>query len=667
MKSLLLLLLALATPLAAGEPVQQSPIAAHVERAEARLAELLSVPSGERSFDNTARALDALAAELEAAAWPTVLLASVGTTEEERAQGRLAEAELEAWLGELERDPRLHAALSGYAAGAPELTRLDQRLVRHLLSRLERNGVGLPEEERAELQQIETELQQVEQAYRRNIAEDRTLIALSLDELRGVPESFVETLPREGELVLCAMTGGVVVRLITYAELSSTRLKAVIGYGRRAMEPNLELLDRMLVLRSRRAELLGFPTSAALYLADTMAGSPERVMAFYDQLLPALRPKAEADFAEYQAAKREHTGDPEAVLQGWDLNFYANQLRQSRYAFDSRELEPYLQAGAVTRGALEVASRLYGLHFEEATADELAGPAPWAPEVRLFKATDAKSGELVGGIYLDLHPRPGKFTGNAKFPLRLHRVDADGSRDLPLVALVCNLTGPGSETAPALFSHAEVVTLFHELGHCLHSLLNRSPHGAFSGTRVAGDFVEAPSQMFERWAFEPEVLATFARHHETGEPMPARLLDGLVASRNLGSGMGASGQAFLGLMDLTFHSAPGGELDTTAVRRELYRRVRLFEPLDSTYGHAAFSHLVGYDSAYYGYLWSEVYAADMFEHFRSLGLLSPEAGQRFRELVLAPGATRDELQLVRDFLGREPSPRAFVRQLGLVE
>jgi thimet oligopeptidase len=238
----------------------------------------------------------------------------------------------------------------------------------------------------------------------------------------------------------------------------------------------------------------------------------------------------------------------------------------------------------------------------------------------------------------------------------------------PLAALVCNFTKPTPEK-PSLLSHDEVETYFHEFGHCLHTILSESSYWQFSGTAVERDFVEAPSQMFENWIWDAAVLKTFARHYRTGAPFPDELLEGMIKARHLGSGMMAERQFYYGLYDMTLHTDPTGEVDTTRVAMDLWdpdgENVELYDPVPETHFQAAFGHLTGYQAGYYGYQWSLVYASDMFQRFKELGMLDPEAGRYYRDRILARGGTVDGLDLVREYLGREPDMNAYLEHLGL--
>jgi thimet oligopeptidase len=287
----------------------------------------------------------------------------------------------------------------------------------------------------------------------------------------------------------------------------------------------------------------------------------------------------------------------------------------------------------------------------------------WHEDVRLFEVRD--DGKTIGRFYLDLHPRANKYTHAACFPIVSGKT-TDNGYQIPTASLVCNFPR-ATESRPALMSHDQVETFFHEFGHVLHSMLTTVEVMQFSGSSVSRDFVEAPSQIFENWTWHYESLRLFARHYETGEVLPKALFDKMLAARNVNSGNDALAQIYYGVIDMTLHDKfdPNGTETTTEVVKRLNNEITLFDFLEGTAMHASFGHLMGYAAGYYGYKWSEVYAADMFSAFEEEGILNSKVGQRYRDIILAKGGSEEPLQLVKDFLGREPNDEAFLRSLGL--
>ncbi len=642
-----------------------SPIAAQIARANAALDEIANRPVAERTFENTVRAIDDVQARFFIDARMPGFMAQVSTDADERATGREAAADMSNWFDRLYQREDLYDAVRAFDRASFQGE--DAAYLERVLRDFRRAGMGLGEAERERLAKIDEELTDIGIEFRQNISEDEGYVLLSEEECRGVPEDFLASLPRSADLVIVELKGPTVRPFWNLCEVEQTRKKLSIAYGRRAGQKNVDVLEKMIKLRAEKAQLLGYANIAEYATEIRMSKNPDTVRAFYDELRPKLRKKALADFEEFQAAKREHTGDPEAEFKAWDYSFYKSWLMRERYAVDREKVRAYFPVEQVVEGVFSVTQELFGLRFKDVTeaAAEKARPI-WHEDVRLYEVWDAETGGLLGEFYTDLHPRPGKFTHAAQFPLVLRKRWSDGTLTRPLVALVCNFTKPTGDK-PALLTHDEVETFFHEFGHCLHSILSEVDYAEFAGTSVARDFVEAPSQMLENWIWDAGVLARFAKHYETGEQLPAEVLDGMIAAKNLGSGLSMEGQVFLGMMDFAYHTDPDGEVDTTAVRQEVYAETRLFQPTEGVFSQAAFGHLVGYEAGYYGYLWSLVYASDMFSRFEKEGIMNKDTARRYREKILAQGGAKDALDLVRDFLGREPNSDAFLRELGLSE
>jgi len=643
-----------------------SPIADVLVEANAAIERIAMRPASERTFENSVLAVDDIQAGAFMGARMTAFMASVSTDAAERELGRTASSDLSGWFDELYKHEGLYQVLESFEPMLDDLEGIERRYLEVLLRDYRRNGMGLDAEKRARLLEIDGELNDLGLEFRQAIDEDETTAFFTAEESLGVPQGFLDNLPQSAGLYKVTLKGAAPSYYFGYCEVPETRQKLSLLYGLRGGSGNVDRLERMLALRGEKSRILGYESFAHYQTETRMSAAPANVRAFYDDLRPRLRQKALTDFEEFQSAKREHTNMPEAELNAWDFSFYRNWLMRERYAVDTQLVRQYFPIEAVTQGMFDVYQELFGVRFSEVTdrAEALGASAPWHEDVELFQVHDASSGDLLGEFYIDLHPRKGKYSHAAQFPLNIRKRWLDGRLTLPRVALVCNFTKP-TATEPSLLSHGEVETYFHEFGHCLHSILTTVDLFEFAGTSVARDFVEAPSQMLENWIWRADVLGRFARHYETGEPLPDAVLEGMVAAKNLGSGLSTESQVYLGLMDLTFHSDPTGDVDTTAVRQEVYADTRLFPVVENLHGQASFGHLVGYAASYYGYLWSLVYAQDMFSRFEAEGIMNARTAREYRDLVLARGGTVPALQLVTDFLGREPNSEAFLRSLGL--
>ena len=647
-------------------PTRTELVEATIRRADAKLDAIAALPLELRTFSNTVEAIDDTIAEVFERTRMASFLSNVATEENDRASGREAEQRVGDWFLRLARHEGLYRSLSEWSATSPLLDEGEQRLLDVTLRDFRREGMDLDAADRARLAEVDQELGELGVLFRRNIADDRSALRATRAELEGCAADWIDGLERHGDALLVPAKDPGIRQVMTYCSVPTTRERMARVVGRRAAE-NVDVLERILELRHRKATLLGYAHAADYETEVRMAGSADAVRAFYAELVPKLRRKAQQDLDELREAKRTDTGDTDAELEAWDVRYYKSWLLRERYAVDTREVVEYFPLEGVQDGLFAITQDLYGLTYREITEEAKRRPTPerhlWHEDVRIFEVWDDESRELLGTFYLDLFPRPGKYGHAAQFPLVLRKEWSDGRVTRPRVALVCNFPRPTARR-PSLLEHAEVVTFFHEFGHCLHSLLSEAPFASLSGTNVARDFVEAPSQMFENWVWDPAVLGRFARHYRTDDRLPDELLERMAAAKDLGSGLDAEGQVFLGMLDLAYHTDEDGIVDTTAVRDEVYRRTRSFDPIEGSVSQASFGHLVGYQAGYYGYLWSLVYASDMFSRFEH-DPMNTDTARAFRREVLSRGGMRDELTMVRNFLGREPNADAFLRELGL--
>ena len=644
-----------------------SPIAAALQRADTAVEHIVDIADDQRTFDNTIRAIDDILARVDEETSMTQFLAYVSTEAVVREQGRLAEQAYENWMIDLSKQEDLYNAVAAYAATQPNLAGEDARLLEHMLRDYRRAGMDLPSAEREQLKTIQKEIAELSIAFDQNITEDETIVPLYRDELGGMSEDYLSSLDRSGDVYLVSMSYPQAIPILDNCSDERTRKKVWLLYKRRGGKKNVAVIEKIIALRHQAAALLGYDHPAAYEIEIRMANDADTVMAFYDRLRPLVRRKAERDFEELQEAKQVHTGDQHARLHPWDQSFYQNELKRTKYAVDAEQVRQYFSLENAIEGLFGITESLYGLEYRDVTDRAGTSERPiWHENVRLFEVYDIASDEMLGEFYIDLHPRDDKYGHAAQWGLVQHKVWADGSVSRPLAALVCNFSEPTPDK-PALLTHDEVETFFHEFGHCLHTILSEARHARFAGTGVERDFVEAPSQMFENWVWDAQVLSTFARHYQTGTPIPVELVEGMIKGRHMGSGMLAERQFYYGLVDMTYHTQPPGAEDgyTTQIGIDLFSDIELYDKAPNTRFQAAFGHLTGYQAGYYGYQWSLVFASDMFQRFKELGMLNPEAGMYYRSKILARGGAVDGLELVRDYLGREPDLSAYLKHLGL--
>ncbi len=581
-----------------------------------------------------------------------------------REAGQKAYSALSAWRARLPLRDDIAALVLDREAVGPEAAAAepeDARLVAHWVRDLRRSGHALPAESRERVRELRDRLAAVQSAFDVNIAEDTAGLELTREELEGLPESFVQGL-RPG-----TAPGTYAVSLdypelhpfLAHARRRDLRAQLLRRARDRGAAANRPLVDEGLAVRRELAALLGYPSWAHYATEVQMAGSPERARALLARLASALAGPVAAENTELRDLLVEDGAPADVRLEHWDLE-YARRIRsERRVGLDPAELAEYFPVDAVLTTMFDLIGELFGLTFPEAPASDAA--TAWHEDVLLREIRDA-DGALLGRVYLDLFPREGKFSHAAAFDLVRPRTAADGSRITGLSALVTNFSPPRDDR-PALLRHDEMETLFHELGHVIHQNVTTSRYSRFAGTTTEGDFVEAPSQLLERWAWEPDVIVGTARHWRTGEPLDPDVVARLTGSRFAGAlGRAARGLS-LSLLDLAVHEAVD-EIDLDEALRAANEVLQL-PYLEGTFFLGAFGHIFGgYDAGYYGYLWAEVIGEDMVGRFEREGILSPEVGRTFRRSVLEPGGSRDGDELVAAFLGRAADPQTYLHARG---
>ena len=637
-----------------------------IAKCDTLLAGIEATPDGGRAFANTLAPLDDVRDALAQADGALAFLGYVGDSKELRAAGHAAEERLDTYgVGIGFREP-LFRALRSFADTAEGLALTGEaaRLLEFELRDFRRNGMELPDVERNRVQQLMERLVAIGTEFRRNIDEYEDFIIADRKGLSGLPDSYIERLQRADDDG-SAGDGEPQWRVsLDYPDLypfldngddDALRRELTFKNHNRGGIANLALLEEAITARDEAAHILGYDSWAHYKLEVKMAREPGAVQTFLDDLVAKIAPKAAADLADLLEMKRARVGSDVERVEMWDWRYYTQRILRERYDVDQFAVAEYFPLERVLAGMFDLYQRLVGVRFVP-----VAGANAWHPDAEMYVIEDVDTGEVLAHFYLDLHPRPGKYGHAAAFTLRPGRRLADGTYQRPASAMVANFTKP-AEGSPSLLRHSEVETLFHEFGHILHQTLTKASYTRFAGTAVERDFVEAPSQMLEHWCWEPAVLQSFALHYESGEPIPADLVDRMVAAKNVSSGVTYNRQLFFGLIDLAFHG-PGGAKDTDAITAELHP-VTGFPFLDGTHFQAGFGHLFGYDAGYYGYLWSKVFGDDMYTRFETGDVV--DVGRDYRRLILERGGTVDGDVLVRDFLGREPDTAAFLRDLGL--
>jgi len=643
-------------------------IAAHCAqvkaRAQMRLEGIASRSAASRTFADTPAALDdALwTARDETASDRFLRYASTSTAVRDAASD--CQSLIKKLLIDTYARPDLYRGLTDYAARKPAPAGEDARLLEKELLDFKRSGAALPADKRKKLAFDRRWIADLEADFVKNVEDDKSFVLLSSAELAGLPDDWTARLPRQGAQYELELRPSLFGLFMSQARDEAARRRVETAFANRAVVPNLPLLVRLLDLRRDAARLLGYPSHAAYVLEDRMAKDPATVERFLSDLARRLRPAAKAELAELVRLKDAELGKAsDHVVRAWDFRYYdARRLAES--AVDEDEVREYFPLETVVAGMLRVYEKLLGVRFKR-----IADPAPealWAPDVELYEVDDAGTGRTLAYFYLDLFSREGKYPGSQSEDVIDGRRLSDGSYEKPVAVLMTNLPKP-QPGRPTLLRHGrlgDLETLFHEFGHVMHMTLTKAQYGRFSGTNVAADFVEAPSQMMENWTWDPATLAALSgRYDEPEKKLPEDLLQRLIASRRVDAALKTLQQVAVSEIDLAYHGE-GRVKDPTKVWRRVHDKLSLIPFTPGTHPEAAFDHLQdGYDAAYYGYLWSQVYADDMFSRFQASGLLDPIMGLRLRTEILERGASRDEAASLRSFLGREPSDAAFLKTL----
>ncbi len=629
-----------------------------IESAEALLRQVIGV-TGDRTYGNTLAPLDQSFVILSDAFGVGGFMSQVHPDEDIRAAGAEAEEKYSKWLAGLAFRRDLYEAIKSYSLtdDAAGLTGEKERNLEYWLRDFRLAGQDLPSEERAEIEALRNKLIEVNVAFERNLSEWEDGIDVTAAQLDGLPQSYIDRLApgsRQGEYRVTVAYPDYV-PFMDQAENRMLRQWLQFKFMNRAATANMALLNQSVKLRWDIARKLGYSTFAE-YAMETKMADPKAVDDFYASIVPGLQRLATAELNELQALMaRDQPGE---AIQPWDWAFYDAAQRKRDYGVDDNEVAEYFPLETAVQGMFDICSEMFDIDF--AAVDD---PRAWHEDVAVYAISDRESGDVIAHYYADLHPRPGKFSHAACWRLRAGVEQEDGYRR-PIAAVAANFTKPTADS-PSLLKHDEAVTLFHEFGHVLHNTLTEVELPRFSGTATERDFVEAPSQIMENWMWEPEVLSRFARHYKTGDPIPDQLVTNMVAARDQNVAIKTLRQVFYGHYDLALH-AGDGPTDAADAYYEL-ADLTMFPPHEGTNFGASFGHMAndGYVAGYYGYLWSKVYGDDMFSVFEAEGVLNPEVGMRYRREILAKGGTIDGMDLLRNFLGREPNAAAFLTKIGL--
>ncbi len=616
--------------------------------AKAQLPAILSV-GGLRTEQNLLEPANLMLINIEKSAATAGLMDAVHPAEEIRQAAQACEQETAAFITELSLHRGLYDAYVGVdTAGLDADTK---RMVEKTLNDYRRAGVDKDEETRDRLKKIDEEMVKLGQAFGKNIVGDVRKIELTSEsQLKGLPADFVKAHPanKEGKIVITTNYPDLL-PFMQYADDDALRKQLYIASRSRADKTNSETLPAILALRAEKASLLGYKSWADYITEDKMMKSGAKAEKFIARVVKTAKKRSNRDYKELLSWKKKHVNKKAKMVGDWEKRYIENKVKAESYSFDPQDVRPYFKYEQVQRGLLDITAKIYGIEYKA-----LPDAKVWHQDVSAYEVM--REGKMIGRIYLDMHPREGKYGHAAQFPLR------SGVRgvQVPEGVLVCNFPNPRTTEGPALMEHGDVTTMFHEFGHLMHHVLGgQGKWLQQSGVATEWDFVEAPSQMFEEWAWNYDTLTTFAKHHETGAVIPRDLVERMRKADSFGVGIRTVQQMFYAAISLEFHRVNPSDLKMLDTVKKLQKKYTPFAYVDGTSFHTNFGHLNGYSALYYTYMWSLVIAKDLLTPFHENGLMNSQWTYKYRDTLLAPGGTKDAADLVKDFLGRDFNFKAF--------
>lgn len=644
---------------------------AAISEAKAEIDAIVSNPEPP-SFENTVEAMEYAGSRLNGIAGIFYNLMEAATNDRMQEVAEEISPELTAYSMYVSLHPELFRRVRE-VYGKRESLGLDKeqmKLLEDSYKGFVRNGANLSESDKEKFSKMSEELSLLTLQFGKNVLAATNAYSLHITEESGL-DGLPDYIRRMGAATAKerGLEGWVfTLDFPSYSPFMKNsarrdlRKEMYMAYNTRAVggeSDNTEVVKKIVGLRIGIASILGYRTYADYALEERMAGNRETVRDFLESLLEPSLPYAEKEVADVLEFARKN-GFEDDCLMPWDFSFWAERYQEAEYALNAEELKPYFRLEDCIGAVFNLATRLYGVSFTE-----LDNVPVYHPDVKVYEVKDA-DGSHLALFYADFFPRPSKRNGAWMTEFRGQGV-RNGKEYRPFISIVTNFTKPTGDE-PSLLTHDELTTLLHEFGHSLHGIFAKGRYESLTGTNVARDFVELPSQIMENWAFEPEYLDSFARDYRTGEVIPRELIDKIVAAKNYLSAYYQVRQLQFGLIDMAWHDRTTvPEEDTVTFEHQVLSRASVLPVIDSAAVSPSFGHIFsgGYSAGYYSYKWAEVLEADAFEMFKQKGIFNKEVARSFRENILSKGASEDAGRLYRNFRGRDPEPGALMRKLGL--
>ncbi len=537
------------------------------------------------------------------------------------------------------------------------LTKQQKKFLSEIIVSFEKNGMKLSAADRKPLEEINSKLIKLGNEFNKNIADSKDSLIFNEIDLKGVDVETLNSWKRPNGTYVVSVNGPNRIKINDNADNANTRKSFSLRYDNRAYPQNIAVLDSLLYYRNAYAKKLGFSSYAAYSLIDKMAAKPENVWSFENDLIKKLTPLVTDEMKTLKAFKKEINPLESDAFYPWDFAYYTKKMLNAKYQLDNDEVKQYFEMNATLDGMFKVYESLLGIQIKPVTNMPV-----WDAKVKTFEMWS--EGKKIGSFYLDLFPRPNKFTHFACFPITQY-VKNGTVEVMPQAGLVCNFP-EGTANEPSLLSHQHVITIFHEFGHLVHWLLGHPEISSQNAFGIKGDFIEAPSQFLENWCWEYDALKIFAKHYKTGETLPKGLFDKMKQTQMVNIGSTYIRQVALGLTDFTYED----KYEETKQKGTLkvFKELTLMNQMpfdDNNHLICSFGHLNDYAANYYGYLWSKVYAEDMFSVFKKNGVMDTATGIKYKKEILENGSTVPEIEMVEKFLGRKSNSDAFMESLGI--
>ncbi len=635
----------------------------YIAEEQANLDALIAVPAEKRNFENTARALDNLHKSNLMVFYNAIwVLKEVSPEKEIRQEAQKGLLKVRSFFVDVANNKNLYLAFKSYVDGNAKEEQLsdEQRYyLQETIEGFEKSGLNLPDDKLAKVKKIKKEISEISTIFATNIAKDKSKILVNKAGLAGLQEDFISSLSKEGDKYILRTDYPTCSAVMNNCSVEQTRKDFSRAFGNRAYPENEKILQKLIAKRDELAKLLGYKSFAHLNIDSEMAETPERAKAFLENVFKKAQVK---EAKEMELLLNNLPKGVELTKNGkfksWDFSYVKNQYKKKHLALDEEKIAEYFPMASTIDELLDIYEQFMGLTFKKVDADGF-----WHKDVQLLEVSKKGQNFALGYFILDLYPRENKFSHAAHFDV----IPSLQDESMPTVSfVVANFPKP-TNNKPSLLKRSDVNTFFHEFGHALHSLFGQTQMASFSGTATKRDFVEMPSQMLEEWLWDFDILKKVSNHYKTGNSLPDDMIDKILSAKNFDTGWQATRQCSFGFYAFDCF-AEGHDKDPQKLQiasRKKYSLDTFIEADPENHFYTAFGHLTGYGARYYGYMWSKVFALDMFAKIKKHGLLNPKIGQEYVNKVLAKGGSKDPNELIKDFLEREPNDKAFFADLGL--